>query len=130
MKPRDKAHDSEPAISVRAKDGVLVEMILRPESGEARLVTFRNGTVEEHQSISLDGHENVPYSAGNNLLTHRVIVLPSGGVFDHTVAVHVDPAEMRMGGLVLRQRDCPLRHGRATGHLGLTEFEPAWQVDA
>jgi hypothetical protein len=64
-------------MSVRARDGTLVETVHRPEQGECRLVTLRGDISAEHSSITVDGREYVPYSADNNLLTHRVIVLPS-----------------------------------------------------
>lgn len=67
----------EPVMSLRAKDGMVIETILKPEEGESRLVTFRDGQSAEHRMVSLEGHRYVPYSPSNNLLTHRVIVLPS-----------------------------------------------------
>jgi hypothetical protein len=56
---------------------MLVEMILRSDVGESRFVSAQNGTTEEHRSITVDGREYVPFSPENNLLTHRVVVLPS-----------------------------------------------------
>ena len=53
----------------------MVETILKQD--QSRLVTFRDGNVTEHESISVDGRQCVPYSPRNNLLTHKVIVLPS-----------------------------------------------------
>jgi hypothetical protein len=64
-------------MSFRARDGTVLETILRSGKGETRLVAFRDGQADEHRSVSIDGHEYVPYSPENNLLTHRVIVLPS-----------------------------------------------------
>ena len=55
----------------------MLEMVFRPRENKTALVSFRDGELAEHQSVVVDGHEYVPYSPGNNLLTHRVIVLPS-----------------------------------------------------
>lgn len=64
-------------MSVRARDGTVLEMVLRRQAGETRLVTWRDGATTEATSVSIDGHRYVPYSPKNNLLTHRVVVLPS-----------------------------------------------------
>ncbi len=66
-----------PIVSLRTKSGDVVEMVFRPHEGETRLVTSRDGHVEEHERLLLSGREYVPYSAENNLLTHRVLLLPS-----------------------------------------------------
>jgi hypothetical protein len=68
---------TEPVMSLRGRDGTLIEMILRPDESETALVVFREGEAIEQKSVLLDGHEYAPYSPENNLLTHRVIVLPS-----------------------------------------------------
>jgi hypothetical protein len=67
-----------PIVSLRTKSGHVVEMLFRPLEGTTRLVTSRDGHVEEHDSLLLNGREYVAYSAENNLLTHRVLLLPSG----------------------------------------------------
>jgi len=64
-------------MSLRRKNGVLLEMVLRRDEGTSALILFHNGEVSEHRSVTLDGQEYVPYSPANNLLTHRVIALPS-----------------------------------------------------
>ncbi|MGC4082087.1 MAG: hypothetical protein QM736_08270 [Vicinamibacterales bacterium] len=40
-------------------------------------MTWRDGDVAEHAEVEMDGHIYVPYSNTNNLLTHRVLLLPS-----------------------------------------------------
>jgi hypothetical protein len=83
MKTRDespqapKKIQAEPVMSLRAKDGTMLETILKPQERQTRLVRWSDGEHAEHQSVSVDGHDYVPYSPENNLLTHRVIVLPS-----------------------------------------------------
>ncbi len=64
-------------MSLRTPDGSLIEMIYRPLSGETALLVQRDSMCTEHTSIVADGREYAPYSAENNLLTHRVVVLPS-----------------------------------------------------
>ena len=64
-------------MSLRAKDGTLLETILKKGGEGTRLVSFRAGDVHEHSSIVIDGRRFVPYRSQNNLLTHRVVVLPS-----------------------------------------------------
>lgn len=75
---RDKRQSgAEPIVSLRGRDGTMVEMILRPSRAESLFVSCSDGNLAEHKAISLDGRQCVPYSARNNLLTHRVMLLPS-----------------------------------------------------
>jgi hypothetical protein len=69
---------AEPIFSRRTRDGSLIETVLKPHDDGARLVLFNGGNATEHRSLDVDGHRFVPYSSRNNLITHRVIVLPSG----------------------------------------------------
>jgi len=64
-------------MSVRTKNGTLIEMTLDPRSGEANLLAHQGGEITEGRSISIDGRDYVPYSPENNLLTHKVVLLPS-----------------------------------------------------
>lgn len=66
-----------PIVSSRSGSGAIIEMVHRRESGEVRLAVWRDEKVSEEKTVVLDGREYRPYSAGNNLLTHRVILLPS-----------------------------------------------------
>ncbi len=66
-----------PIVSLRTKSGDVVEMVFRPHEGETRLVTSQDEHIEEHDRLLLNGREYVPYSVENNLLTHRVLLLPS-----------------------------------------------------
>lgn len=76
IKQEDKSRRT-PVMSVRTKSGSLIEMTLDPRTGEASLLAYRGGEVTEGRSMSIDGRDYVPYSAENNLLTHRVVLLPS-----------------------------------------------------
>lgn len=66
-----------PVVSLRGRNGEVVEMLFRPELDETRLVSYIDGEITEHEVLGLDGVDYVPYSAQNNLLTHRVLRLPS-----------------------------------------------------
>lgn len=67
----------EPTMGFRAKDGMIIEALLKSAKDESLLVSLSDGKAVEQRSIVLGGQRYVPYSARNNLLTHRVILLPS-----------------------------------------------------
>lgn len=69
-----------PIVSLRSRSGETVEMVFRPEVGETRLLTVVDGQAEEHIEVTVDGRVYVPYSPSNNLLTHRVLILPTAVV--------------------------------------------------
>ena len=73
-------------VSTVLEDGTVVETLYRPAEHKTVFVTSHNGMAEEHQSLQLPGLGDVaPYSPRNNLLTHQVILLPSGvGDYDTT----------------------------------------------
>jgi hypothetical protein len=64
-------------MSLRVQNGTMLQTLLRPREGTSVLAQFTDGDVTEHASVSIEGHDYVPYSPLNNLLTHRVVVLPS-----------------------------------------------------
>ncbi len=89
MKPRTQSQEDEkrnkpdPVMSLRARDGTVLETILRPREAATRLVAYCDGVSAEYETVEIDGHRYVPYSPENNLLTHRVVVLPSAvGTYD------------------------------------------------
>ena len=43
--------------NVAPRDGTVLEMIMEPREGETKLVSFRDGITNEHQSVSIDGRE-------------------------------------------------------------------------
>ena len=57
-----------------------VEMTFNSETATALLVSYREGSASEHESLESQGKTYVPYSAENNLLTHRVVLFPSAAV--------------------------------------------------
>ena len=66
-------------VSNKTPDGVLLEMVHRPIQEQTRFLRFESGELTEHSSVNVGSYRTlVPYSPGNNLLTHRVLLLPSG----------------------------------------------------
>lgn len=65
-----------PTISAKLPEGVLVEMLLR--DGKPSFACYADGNIVERTSVDgASGQVLVPYSPENNLLTHRVVLLPS-----------------------------------------------------
>lgn len=86
--PRNRG-EKRPRAALSARSGFsLVEMVHEPESLETALLARRAGSIERCREVELDGELLVPYSPRNNLLTHRVLRLPSG------VAEYVSTAEL------------------------------------
>jgi hypothetical protein len=77
----------QPVLSLRHPDGTMLEAALLGQ--ESRLVSYRDGAVSEHQSIVKGNTRYVPYSARNNLLSRKVILLAScaSGYGDERVLV-------------------------------------------
>lgn len=68
-----------PAVSARPRTGEVAEMLYQPRTGRTVFLRCRASLVEETSSITLEnGQVLVPYSAANNLITHGVLLLPSG----------------------------------------------------
>ncbi|MEP7010180.1 MAG: hypothetical protein ABJC13_07640 [Acidobacteriota bacterium] len=67
-----------PAVSARLPDGTMVELLYRPQERKTLFVVARDGEAREAESVELpNGRLLVPYSAENNLITHKAILLPS-----------------------------------------------------
>lgn len=78
MPPEEKRERVIPAASAVLDSGEIVEMVFRPETRETRFVVWNGETWREESSIERSGSERlVPFSAGNNLLRHEVVLLPS-----------------------------------------------------
>lgn len=58
-------------------DGRVVELVYRPEAGETAFVVGKGSEWEEMASVEAPGEILVPFSPQNNLLVHRVVLLPS-----------------------------------------------------
>jgi hypothetical protein len=74
------AHPATPVASVALETGELIEMVYRPKERTTLFVRSDDqGLFGYETEISLPGGERlVPYSPGNNLLKHGVVLLPSG----------------------------------------------------
>ena len=68
-----------PTASAVLEDGGLVELVYDPKARRTSLAVWRNQACEVVPSLELpSGERLVPYSPGNNLIKHDVILLPSG----------------------------------------------------
>jgi hypothetical protein len=77
-----------PVVSLRARDGTMLETLFKRSEGKTSLISLQDGSTEEHDTVTVEGREYTPYSADNNLLTHRVVVLPSAlGHFESEAAL-------------------------------------------
>ena len=83
--PPDKAKERKvrAVASLILDDGTLVEMVYRPEEHRTLLCMLKDGKVQLEPSVMCNGERLVPYSAGNNLLAHDVVLFPSEPV-DYT----------------------------------------------
>lgn len=69
---------STPTASAVLEDGALVELVYDPKARRTSLAVWRNQACDVVPSLELpNGERLVPYSAGNNLIRHDVILLPS-----------------------------------------------------
>jgi hypothetical protein len=74
----DRRRD-RPTISATLEDGTLLELVYHPQAKETALVAWKGGTWELLREVVLpDGAKLIPYSARNNLISHGVVLLPSG----------------------------------------------------
>src|SRR5437868_1462505 len=68
-----------PTASVLLDDGTMIEMVHSTELGRTALVKWSEDSVQEHDEVELPTLGRlVPYSPRNNLLTHGVVLFPSG----------------------------------------------------
>ena len=75
---RESTARKHPAVSARLPDGRLAELLFDPEAKRTSFAVAKEGMISLEERIELpDGSVLVPYSAGNNLITHRAILLPS-----------------------------------------------------
>src|SRR5262245_9685648 len=67
-----------PTVSAIFNDGSLLEMLVRSGGKQTAFVFWKDGKYEDRNSFVTDsGQKLVPYSANNNLLQNRVVLLPS-----------------------------------------------------
>ena len=70
-----QSSQTEYIVSKRPADGTMIEAVMRPE-GSTALAVARAGQVEIVEKLQLDGMTYLPIPARNNLLWHRVVLLP------------------------------------------------------
>ena len=78
QKSYHKASKPLPVVSTVLNDKTLVELIYRPNTGTTALAVWENNTWHEETSIDTGtGQQLVPYSASNDLIRNKVVLLPS-----------------------------------------------------
>src|ERR1700688_948699 len=76
-KPREM-REQLPAVSRCLSDGTLVELLYRPSEGTTAFAVWRNGKWKIEQKIeTARGEQLVPFSARNNLIKNKAVLLPS-----------------------------------------------------
>lgn len=75
-------------VSAELDDGTLLETLYRPEERQTRLLVARGDRTWETASFEHAGVRLLPFSPGNNLLTHQVVLLPSD-IEPHTSQVEL-----------------------------------------
>jgi len=72
------ADHARPLASAVLRDGSILEMLQREGEHTTHFARYHEGHIDELDFAEIDGHRRViPYSASNNLLTHRVVLFPS-----------------------------------------------------
>jgi hypothetical protein len=67
-----------PTVSVELPDGTLVEMVYRPDEAQTAFVLWQRGEWKYGEGVSIGAKQRiVPYSPGNNLIKHEVVLFPS-----------------------------------------------------
>src|SRR6201985_1637158 len=72
-----KPSKSKAIASAVLADGSLAEMLHQPDERKTALCIWKDGVVRIESSVHDRGQTLVPYSPGNNLLAHEVVLLPS-----------------------------------------------------
>lgn len=71
-----KTNQGIPTVSKVLPDGSIIELVYTPEDHQTRLVVYHNGSSTLEESVNTGNEHLVPISPGNNLLKHRVVLLP------------------------------------------------------
>ncbi len=74
-----KQQKAVPTVSGVFDNGVIIEMIYRPEDRQTAFVVWQDGKWSSEASFPADSsHRLVPYSPQNNLIKNQIVLLPSG----------------------------------------------------
>ena len=65
-----------PTVSKVLPDGRIVEMVYLPQEKKTMFAVYQQGHITFEESMDVEGEHLVPISPSNNLLKHRVVLLP------------------------------------------------------
>src|SRR6266567_8073125 len=74
---KGKSERTKATASAVLADGSIVEMLHRPDEHDTLLCVFKDGEIRYEPRVFDNGQHLVPYSPGNNLLAHEVVLFPS-----------------------------------------------------
>lgn len=69
-----------PSAGALLPDGRVAELVYRPDEGTTSFIVGQGDEWEEVESVEVAGELLVPFSPQNNLLVHRVVLLPSAPI--------------------------------------------------
>lgn len=73
----EKKHNQGiPTVSKVLADGSIIELVYTPKDHQTHLAIYRKDSFTMEESINTGNEHLVPISPGNNLLKHRVVLLP------------------------------------------------------
>lgn len=76
--PRPEKKQFRPVVSLTLPTGEMLETVYDPAAPATGFIVFQGGSWRTERRVELPGGVTlVPYSAQNNLLTHRVVLFPS-----------------------------------------------------
>lgn len=71
-----KNKQSVPAVSKVLADGCIIELVYTSEDHKTRFAVYHNGSFTLEEFVDVSAERLVPISPNNNLLKHRVVLLP------------------------------------------------------
>ncbi|MCG8604620.1 hypothetical protein MJD09_06410 [bacterium] len=74
---KEKKKYAAPTVSAVLPDGSLVEMIYRSDEKRTHLCLFKGGDWRFERYLDVNDTRLIPYAASNNLIAHKVVLLPS-----------------------------------------------------
>lgn len=77
MKSESKGRRVSPAMSVKVSVSEIVEIVYDTEIKQTQFVVWKDNEWSFVDFFELDGKKLIPYSPDNNLIQHKVILLPS-----------------------------------------------------
>jgi hypothetical protein len=72
-----KSQNAQPTVSAVLKDGSVVELLYQPEERRTLFCVARDGQLRFEDAVLEGENRLVPFSPGNNLIAHEVVLLPS-----------------------------------------------------